>query len=459
MNRSFAFVISGLFFTLSGCQTSSFKHIQSEQKLIESRIPKIWETSLQQGTLPQNWAELFDDPLLTQYMQQAETRNTDIARAVILVRQAKAGLKTTRSILLPSLAGDIGISGVTGLNDFGINENFGDGISVSYDPGLFGRNQIEIQLAERLLDANLANEERIRRVVMAQIARTYILIIETEYQLNLARGNLEFIGETLRIAEARFNAGDIARDQFALAQLETANAEANVFALELTTRDLRRSLSLLIGDNPDAKLKVADDLPEPAEIKLSIVPAEVLGRRFDVAASRARIASNFATLQQTERLNWPSLSLTGRLSGGGGEVQNIFDIDSYIANLAGSLTATLFDGGRKEAQIENARAGIDDALLEYELILRQALSEIESGFDRISTEMRSLEALRRASLAATKTLELEKIKYDLGESIILDVLTVQRRVNIILASHILSQRQLLDAQIDTYLALGGEPIK
>ncbi len=455
MNKFIVSILTGSTLALSACQTTAFKDIRAEQTEVETRLPDAWQVSLGQGAIPQSWMGLFEDPLLTQYMARAEARNPDIGRAVIRVRQAESGLKESRAILLPIVRSDASISGLTGLDNFNVQESFSDGLSASYDPGLFGRNGIEIDRAESLLDVNRANEERVRRVVMAQVARTYIQIIEAEYQLSLARENLDFIGETLRISEARFKAGDIARDQFALAQLETANAESSVASLELSTRNLRRTLAVLVGDNPDAELEVASTLPAPADLNLSLMPAEVLGRRFDVAASRARIASSFTTLQTAERLNWPSLALSGRLSGGGVAIEDLFDIDGYLASLGGSLASTLFDGGRKDARIESARAGLDEALINYDEVLREAVFDVESGFDRIAAARRSIEALERGSVAANKALELEKIKYDLGESIILDVLTVQRRVNSILASYISTQRRLLDAQIDTYLALGG----
>ena len=137
-------------------------------------------------------------------------------------------------------------------------------------------------------------------------------------------------------------------------------------------------------------------------------------------------------------------------------IRDSFDIDSYFANLGGSLAATLYDGGRKEASIEIARAGLDQSLINYDEVLRNALLDVETGFDQIAAAQRSLTALEKASDAAGKALELEKIKYDLGESIILDVLTVQRRVNAILSTYISTRSRLLDAQIDTYLALGGD---
>jgi len=446
-----------ILFTLfiSGCKTTSFENIKTEQIAIETRLPQVWQSSLKQGAIPQNWATLFDDPLLKNYMAAAEERNPDLSRAIIRVRQSEASLKESHAVLRPVLSSDAQISGITSLNDFNISESFDYGLSANWNPDLFGRNKIEIRRAENLLDVNKANEERIRRIVMAQVARSYIQIIETDFQFQLAEDNLDFIGETLRISEARFIAGDIARDQFELAQLETANAEATVIALKLSSRTLRRSFANLIGENPDATLKVSTDLPAPAQLTLSILPAEVLGRRFDVAASRAQIANSFGGLQQAERLNWPSLSLNGRLSANGLGFENIFDINSYVASLGASLTSTLFDGGRKEARLEVTRLALDEALINYDEVLREALLDVENGFDRITTTQKSLEALEKGSTAANKVLELEKTKYDLGESTLLDVLTVQRRVNAILGSYISTQRQLLDAQIDMYLALGG----
>ena len=185
MNR---FFIPSLFAlsVLTACQTTDFEQIVSERSEVESRLPESWQVSLEQGSIPQDWTELFDDPLLSSYMKQAETKNPDIARAVINVRQSESALKQTRAILLPILTTDAGISGVTGLRNININESFSDGLSASYNPGLFGRNRIQIDQAEALLDVTQANRERIRRVVMAQIARLYVQIIETEYQLDLS---------------------------------------------------------------------------------------------------------------------------------------------------------------------------------------------------------------------------------------------------------------------------------
>ena len=458
MNRFNRFmVLAGSLVCLAACQTTGLDMLNKSTETVEAKLPVSWQIAVDQGSIPQNWPSLFGDQLLADYMTKADQNNADIGRAIIRVRQAEAGLRESRSILLPILRTDFQMSGLAALSNLdNVSDSYGGGLSASWDPGLFGRNAIEIDQAQNLLGTQTANQERVRRVVMARIASSYIQIIETDQQLALSKTNLEFIGETLRISKARFDAGDIARDGLSLASLEYENALSNVESLDLTSRNLRRSFAVLIGDNPDANLTVAASLPRAADLNLSAQPMEVLGRRFDVAASRARIANSFAGVQQAERLNWPSLSLSGRVNGSSLSPENLFDIDSYISSLGASLASILFDNGRKDARIDNAKAGLDEALINYDEILRNALLDVESGFDRIAAARRSLAALERGSVAAAKALELEKIKYDLGESIILDVLTVQRRVNAIQASYISLQRRLLEAQIDTYLALGGD---
>ena len=57
-------------------------------------------------------------------------------------------------------------------------------------------------------------------------------------------------------------------------------------------------------------------------------------------------------------------------------------------------------------------------------------------------------------MAAERALELEGIRFDLGEAILLDVLTVQRRVDATRSARIRTQRRYLEAVAQAHLALG-----
>ena len=71
MNR---FFIPSLFAlsVLTACQTTDFEQIVSERSEVESRLPESWQVSLEQGSIPQDWTELFDDPLLLSLIHISE---------------------------------------------------------------------------------------------------------------------------------------------------------------------------------------------------------------------------------------------------------------------------------------------------------------------------------------------------------------------------------------------------
>ncbi|MEM7461007.1 MAG: TolC family protein, partial [Pseudomonadota bacterium] len=151
----------------------------------------------------------------------------------------------------------------------------------------------------------------------------------------------------------------------------------------------------------------------------------------------------------------PTLLLTGRVASSGAELEDLFDPDFYVASLVASLSGVLFDSGRNAAQVDAAEARIDAAVAAYAETVRAAVFEVNNAFDETETLRAALAALERASASAEEALALEQIKFDLGETILLDVLTVQRRVNAIQSARISTERRLLDAQVDAHLALGA----
>ena len=209
-----------------------------------------------------------------------------------------------------------------------------------------------------------------------------------------------------------------------------------------------------MGDFGSVDLKVSERLPNAADLGLLALPAELLETRYDVRVARAAITVELESFVATRRANWPGLRFSGRVGTSATELSDLFDPDLYIASLAASLSAILFDSGRNAAQVEAAEARIDAALAAYAAAIRGALFDVNDSFDQSATLWQALEALERGRTSAEEALALEQVKFDLGETILLDVLTVQRRVNAIRGARINTERRLLDAQVNAYLALG-----
>ena len=440
---------------LVACQSPAPNRALDAVATDNARLPSAWQIEAEANNLPGDWSDLFDDAQLRDYLAIAEANNLDLKQAEARVRQSEASLRQSRALLAPTVNADLSATGLSALNDFDQTSDSGSaGASGSWNPDIFGVNRATIRQAEAQLDVQRASTARLRRAILAQTARSYFQIIEADQQLGLAQENLTFLDETRRVSEARFEAGDIARSDLALAELEYENAVAGLRNQEFAARSARRSLSIILGDFGSVDLEVSERLPNAAVLGLSALPAELLETRYDVRVARAAVTTELESFVAARRANWPSLRFSGRVGSSGAELSDLFDPDFYIASLTASLSTILFDSGRNAAQVEAAEARIDAALAAYTAAIRGAVFDVNESFDQSATLMQALEALERGRASAEEALALEQIKFDLGETILLDVLTVQRRVNAIRGARINTERRLLDAQVDAYLALG-----
>lgn len=451
--RRFSLLLATL--AVAACQTAMQERTEDDRVSQAAEMPSSWQSNAESVFELKEWKALLNDGLLKAYLEQAKTANLDLAVAEARLRQSRANLRQSRALLGPSVSADLGASGFAELSDFeDTSDSASSALGVTWNPDIFGVSRATVRQAEAQVEVQRASTQRLQRVVLAQSARAYFQIIESDQQLLLAQENLTFIEETKRVSEARFEAGDIARSDLALAELEFENAVAGLRNQEFAARSARRSLSILLGDFGDVNVEVADRLPKPTEIGLHPVPADLLATRYDIVAGRASLAAEFANFDSTRKSNWPTLRLSGRLASSGAQLSDFFDPDFYVASVSASIGAILFESGRNAAQIDAAEARIDAAVAAYAAVVRTAVFDVNDAFDRTETLRAALDALERASASAEEALALEQIKFDLGETILLDVLTVQRRVNAIRGARISTERRLLDAQIEAYLALG-----
>lgn len=406
-------------------------------------------------TAAQGFADLLPDPLLADYLEAAMDANASLEQARLSAKSAKLSLQQAqaRRGLFGSVSGSTGVSTV--VDDFDLSDSARLGATLSFDPDLFGELRASVRGSEAqvfLRDAELA---RLRRVVAALTAQSYVRAIETDLQLALAQENFEFLGETLRVSKSRFEAGSIALADYALAEAEYENSRASLFAQQLATRDARRTLSDLVGRYDVDALPISDTLPSVGldQATLRATADRAVLARFDIEAQRLAVVSAAADVDVVRASSLPSIGLSGSF-GGGTDWSDLLDIDTYLASLGVSLSDIVFDNGLDAARIDQAQLRLDGTLITYAEALRDAYRDVTASLDRLDVFRTRLVALDAASEAAGEALRLEQIRFDLGEAILLDVLTVQRRVNSIQSARIREQSAIRTALIDAVLASG-----
>jgi outer membrane protein TolC len=440
-------------FILIGCATAP-NEVESEINALNGTVPASALGTIAERPA-ESFADLLPDPLLSDYLMAALAGNNSVEQARIAVEAADFRLAQSRARRGPfvGVTGSTGVS--TALDDFDLDDSARLSASLSFDPDFFGEIRASVRGSQAQLFLRQAELARLQRTILARTAQAYVQAIETDLQLALAQENFEFLGETLRVSRARFEAGDIARSDYALAEAEYENSRASLLAQQLGARESRRTLADIVGRYDVETLPVAEALP-PIAVKHANIRAtadRAVLARYDIEAQRLAVVSAAASLDATKASTLPGIGLSSSF-GAGGSLSDLLDIDTYIASLSAALSDTIFDNGLDKARIAEARTRLDAALATYSEALRDAHRDVIASLDRLDVFQTRLIALDAASRAAGQALELEQVRFDLGEAILLDVLTVQRRVNTIQSSRIREESAIRTALIDAYLAAG-----
>ena len=135
--------------------------------------------------------------------------------------------------------------------------------------------------------------------------------------------------------------------------------------------------------------------------------------------------------------------MPGSILIGDGSLDRLFS--SFLATLGAALDLPLFDGGRRRAEVEAARAELEASQAEYRQAFLLALAEAENALVAISAYRQRSEALAEATEQSETALSQSNALYREGLASLFDVLDAQRQL-------IASRQSLLDNRADLAIA-------
>lgn len=328
------------------------------------------------------------------------------------------------------------------------------GLTTSYEADLWGRLKADHEAARLDFEAARENVYAGMQTVAAQVALTWLDIVSARQSLEVVRAQLESNRTTLELVELRYRKGlatalDVYQQRQAVAQSESA---IPTFESQLET--LRHELAALLGKPPRADLGLASsafpDLPALPERGL---PADLLANRPDVRAAGLQLcaADWSVTAARAERL--PALRLTPSANYSANEWELLFD--NWVATLAGSITAPVFDAGRRKAAVERWRAVADERLVAYREAVVQAVKEVEDALVREAKQRDYLSALERQYEAARATHREALSRYRKGLNDYLPVLSALQNAQQLERSLVQARHDLYVFRVQLHLALGG----
>jgi multidrug efflux system outer membrane protein len=406
------------------------------------------------------WWELFQDEELTRLIKMALINNKEVAIAMARIEEARATLGFVRADQFPNLDGTAGASRGNLIPGAGlpgsINETFVLAGNLSFEVDLWGKLRRSTEAARAELLATVEARNVVTITLIADVASVYLLLLDLDERVSIAQRTMKTRQDSLDIIQARFDKGTVPLIDVNQAQIELADAAAQLAALKRDNQKAENLLSVLLGQNPGPVMRTPgkDEKLLPPEIPAGL-PSELLERRPDVRQASQQLAAQTARIGVAEALRFPSLSLTGSLGLASTELDDFFSSSNKAWGLSANFLGPVFDAGRNKSRVEAERARTEQLLKNYELVVLRAFQEVEDSLISISTFRDEALARKRQVTAARSASKLSFARYNGGVTSYLEVLESDRslfRAELLASS---TTRQELVSIISLYKALGG----
>jgi len=425
--------------------TSACASVPNLGELPSARAPELGaasRTSLVGPSSPwpaDGWWKRYNDPQLASLISEALSGSPDLAVAAARIRVAE-GLSQRAGAALSPAVDAFGSAQETKLSKNngvpaeivpgGWNDTGSIGLGISLDLDLWGKNRAALHASRLDLEAARLDADEARLALTTGIASAYAELAALYAQHDSYQSAIDIRQQTLLLITDRVGEG---LDSQAALHQARARLEQSQAALEATDEAIKlakNALAALIGTGPDRALTIdrpvivalqAQGLPDNASIDL-------IGRRPDVAAARARADAAAQRIKVARADFYPNVSLTGLIGMQAFGLGNLFTGGSAFGSAGPAVTLPIFHGGAIQGQYRTARGQYDEAVALYDRQVTQALHETADALASQQMLASRLASSRRALADFEEANRLARLRYRQGLSTYLDVLSAEEGV-------------------------------
>ena len=304
------------------------------------------------------------------------------------------------------------------------------GAAVSYDLDLFGggrrRNEQARARRERAahqldagtltLSGNIVLEAMQIAGLTAQLGAAGQIVADDRRMLDMVRAANALGGES-RASETGSGA-------------QVIEDEAMIAPLQRQLEIARHQLALLVGRAPATWTQpdfALERFTAPTDIPVAM-PSSLLRRRPDILAAEAELHAATAAVGVAQAAQYPDIRLSGGLTQGTGNVSDLFSYDATGWNLVSGLTAPIFDGGGRRAEVKAAKSEVRAAQARYQQTVLRAFVQVSDLLSALQYDQRQLAVLGRAMEAGEREMADAEAAWRLGSTPLVRVVEAHRRL-------------------------------
>jgi len=325
-----------------------------------------------------------------------------------------------------------------------------DGYNVNLTQPLFRwQNYVQYGQSKLLVVQSEANFAQASQDLILRVAQAYFDVLYAQENLKAVRANKQAISQQLEQAKKNFEVGTATITDSQEAQSRFDLATAQEIAAESDLEVKRFALRVIVGKDAGElnRLKSEAELrpPQPAALEKWVEAAEA-----DSFAVQAQQAAAEVAVKEVERMragHYPTLDAVANYGRNNSALSFVGNdsLETTSANIGLQLNIPIYQGGYVNSKSREAVANRSAAESALESTKRNAALNARQAYLGVVNGLAQIRALEAALVSSTSALESNKLGYEVGVRINIDVLNAENQVYV-------TKRDLAKARFDTLLA-------
>ena len=421
---------------------------------IEGLYRDLEETKDTASIATLGWRNLFSDKNLQALIDKGLERNSDLRVAHTRVKAAEAVLMNARLSYLPSvvLAPDGSISGTEGAKAI---KTYNLAASASWEIDLFGKVTNAKREALAALEGSRAYRQAVETQLIATIANSYYMLLMLDRQLIISEQTLITWKETEHSIEALKRAGKSNDAAVLQAKANRLALEASVVSIRKSIRETENVLSALLADTSHDIMRGALQKQQFPDTLSAGLPVQLLANRPDVRQAEWNLAQAYYATNAARSAFYPSLTLSGSIGWTNNVGGVVVNPGSWLFSAVGSLMQPLFNKGTNIANLRQAKARQEEALLLFQQSLLDAGKEVNNALTRWQSARIRMDYVNQQIMTLQEAVRKTELLMQHTSTNYLEVLTARQRLLEAELTQAQDKFEEIQGVIDLYHAVGG----
>lgn len=296
-----------------------------------------------------------------------------------------------------------------------------------YRPG----NQIEVEQAQRALQAAEAQLQAAEQELIVRVAQAYFDVLAAEDTLTFVRAQKAAVEQQLAAAKRNFEVGTATITDTREAQARYDLVLAQEIAADNDLRVKKLALDQLVGQSNTQPWRLRDDaLPTPTPDDVQTWVQRAVAEHPAVRAAQAQLDIAKLDVRKAQAAKGPTLDAVAQWQWNRAPSSNppFPYLRNQVASIGVQFNLPLYTGGALDNRIAETVALEDKARNDLEAATRNVSQATRAAFFGVQSGLGQVRALQAAEASSQLALEANQVGYQVGVRINIDVLNAQSQL-------------------------------